>query len=82
MLITAHHWSLSKSIWVEAIPSFPVCLIFVLIISSYLCLEIPNGLFQCYFSKNKIVSGKHKVTQNSIGGGGVFSGAVQNLMNY
>jgi hypothetical protein len=35
------------------------------------------------FIKKKIGSGTHRVTQNSIGGGGiVFLGTVKNLMNY
>jgi hypothetical protein len=28
---------------------------------------------QCYFSKKKIASGTHKLTQNSVGGEGSFS---------
>jgi hypothetical protein len=41
---TAHHWSLTWARWIQSIPSHPIYLWSILILSSHLSLCLPSGL--------------------------------------
>jgi hypothetical protein len=42
---TSLHWSLSWAIWIQSTPSHPISLRSILILSTYLRLGLPSGLF-------------------------------------
>jgi hypothetical protein len=45
----ALHWSLSWARWIQSIPSYPR---YILILSTHLCLGLPNGPFPSGFPTN------------------------------
>jgi hypothetical protein len=54
MFTRALHWSLSWSRSIQSIPPHPISLRSILILSTYLCLGSPNGLFPPGFPTNII----------------------------
>jgi hypothetical protein len=49
MSIKAWQWTLSWATWIQSTPSYPISVRSILILSSYLCLYLPSGLFLSCF---------------------------------
>jgi hypothetical protein len=51
---SALHWSLSRARWIQSVSSHSISLIFILILSLYLRVYLPSGIYPSGFS-NKIL---------------------------